>query len=136
MECGPPAQETAVSIDIPAFAEGSLAEYPWPSGWFSVKASHRWRRVRRGRGLGRSETNGAIRWSGRITVCKSSPPWISAEWRVLLRTWAGQAGLKTGCGLSNYWEIDEAFVYHGHDRGVTEMYYMADYGVGDFYSIN
>ena len=55
-------------------------------------------------------------------------------------TWAAQAGLKTGYGLSNYWEIDEGFVYHGHNGGVnggvTEMHYMADYGVGYFYSIN
>ena len=55
-------------------------------------------------------------------------------------TWAAQAGLKTGYGLSNYWEVDEGFVYHGHDGGVegglTEMHYMADYGTGYFYSIN
>ena len=55
-------------------------------------------------------------------------------------TWAAQEGLKTGYGLSNYWSINEGFVYHGHDGGVdgglTEMAYMPDYGVGYFYSIN
>jgi len=48
--------------------------------------------------------------------------------------------MKTGYGLSNYWSIDEGFVYHGHDGGVdgglTEMAYMPDHGVGYFYSIN
>jgi hypothetical protein len=48
--------------------------------------------------------------------------------------------LKTGYGLSNYWNIREGFVYHGHNGGVegglTEMAYMPDYGVGYFYSIN
>jgi hypothetical protein len=55
-------------------------------------------------------------------------------------TWAAQAGLRTGYGLSNYWEVDEGFVYHGHDGGVdgglTEMHYLADYRTGYFYSIN
>jgi CubicO group peptidase (beta-lactamase class C family) len=56
------------------------------------------------------------------------------------RTWAAQEGLKAGYGLSNYWSINEGFVYHGHDGGVagglTEMAYMPEYGVGYFYSIN
>jgi CubicO group peptidase (beta-lactamase class C family) len=56
------------------------------------------------------------------------------------RTWAAKEGLKAGYGLSNYWSINEGFVYHGHDGGVagglTEMAYMADSGVGYFYSIN
>jgi len=56
------------------------------------------------------------------------------------RTWAAQEGLKAGYGLSNYWSINEGFVYHGHDGGVagglTEMAYMPDSGVGYFYSIN
>jgi CubicO group peptidase (beta-lactamase class C family) len=56
------------------------------------------------------------------------------------RTWAAQEGLKAGYGLSNYWSINEGFVYHGHDGGVagglTEMAYIPDSGVGYFYSIN
>jgi CubicO group peptidase (beta-lactamase class C family) len=56
------------------------------------------------------------------------------------RTWAAKEGLKAGYGLSNYWSINEGFVYHGHDGGVagglTEMAYMPDNGVGYFYSIN
>ena len=55
-------------------------------------------------------------------------------------TWAAQQGLKTGYGLSNYWSIEDGFVYHGHDGGVegglTNMAYMPDYGVGYFFSIN
>lgn len=56
------------------------------------------------------------------------------------RTWAAKEGLKAGYGLSNYWNIDEGFVYHGHNGGVagglTEMSYMPENGVGYFYSIN
>ncbi|MGA9566634.1 MAG: serine hydrolase domain-containing protein [Candidatus Korobacteraceae bacterium] len=56
------------------------------------------------------------------------------------RTWAAQEGLKPGYGLSNYWSVNDGFVYHGHDGGVngglTEMAYMPEYGVGYFYSIN
>jgi CubicO group peptidase (beta-lactamase class C family) len=55
-------------------------------------------------------------------------------------TWAAKDGMKTGYGLSNYWSIEDGFIYHGHDGGVdgglTEMAYMADYGVGYFFSIN
>ena len=55
-------------------------------------------------------------------------------------TWAARDGMKTGYGLSNFWSIEDGFVYHGHDGGVagghTEMAYMADYGVGYFFSIN
>ncbi len=55
-------------------------------------------------------------------------------------TWAAKDGLKLGYGLSNYVTIADGFVYHGHDGGVdgglTEMAYMADYGVGYFFSIN
>ncbi|HYM76758.1 MAG TPA: serine hydrolase domain-containing protein [Candidatus Dormibacteraeota bacterium] len=55
-------------------------------------------------------------------------------------TWAAKDGMKAGYGLSNYWTIADGFVYHGHDGGVdgglTEMAYMADYGVGYFFSIN
>jgi CubicO group peptidase (beta-lactamase class C family) len=56
------------------------------------------------------------------------------------RTWAAQQGLKAGYGLSNYWSINDGFVYHGHDGGVaggiTEVAYMPDYGVGYFFSVN
>jgi CubicO group peptidase (beta-lactamase class C family) len=56
------------------------------------------------------------------------------------RTWAAQQGLKAGYGLSNYWIINEGFVYHGHNGGVagglTEMAYMPDEGVGYFFSVN
>ncbi|MGA7381004.1 MAG: serine hydrolase domain-containing protein [Terriglobales bacterium] len=56
------------------------------------------------------------------------------------RTWAAKEGLKAGYGLSNYWSVNDGFVYHGHNGGVegglTEMAYMPDYGVGYFFSIN
>ena len=56
------------------------------------------------------------------------------------RTWAAREGLKAGYGLSNYWTVNDGFVYHGHNGGVngglTEMTYMPDYGVGYYYSIN
>jgi hypothetical protein len=55
-------------------------------------------------------------------------------------TWAAKEGMKIGYGLSNYWSIQDGFVYHGHNGGVegglTEMNYMPDYGVGYFFSIN
>jgi len=56
------------------------------------------------------------------------------------RTWAAQEGLKAGYGLSNYWSIQDGFVYHGHNGGVlgglTELAYMPDFEVGYFFSIN
>ncbi len=55
-------------------------------------------------------------------------------------TWAAKDGMKPGYGLSNYWSIEDGFVYHGHNGGVngglTDMSYMPDYGVGYFFSIN
>ena len=55
-------------------------------------------------------------------------------------TWAARDGMKAGYGLSNYWSIQDGFVYHGHNGGVegglTQMAYLPDYGVGLFYSIN
>ena len=55
-------------------------------------------------------------------------------------TWAAKEDLKIGYGLSNYWSVEDGFVYHGHDGGVdgglTDMAYMPDYGVGYFFSIN
>jgi CubicO group peptidase (beta-lactamase class C family) len=56
------------------------------------------------------------------------------------RTWAAQEGLKAGYGLSNYWTVNDGFVYHGHNGGVlgglTELAYMPDFGAGYFFSIN
>lgn len=55
-------------------------------------------------------------------------------------TWAARDGLNVGYGLSNYVTVADGLVYHGHNGGVegglTEMAYMADYGVGYFFSIN
>jgi CubicO group peptidase (beta-lactamase class C family) len=55
-------------------------------------------------------------------------------------TWAAKQGMKDGYGLSNYWSVEDGFVYHGHDGGVegglTQMAYMADNNVGYFFSIN
>jgi CubicO group peptidase (beta-lactamase class C family) len=55
-------------------------------------------------------------------------------------TWAAKEGLKAGYGLSNFWSVEDGFVYHGHDGGVdgglSDMSYMPDYGVGYFFSIN
>ena len=55
-------------------------------------------------------------------------------------TWAAKDGMKAGYGLSNYWSVEDGFVYHGHDGGVegglTDMSYMPEYGVGYFFSIN
>lgn len=55
-------------------------------------------------------------------------------------TWAAKEGLKTGYGLSNYWTVEDGFVYHGHDGGVdgglTVLAYMPGQDVGYFYSIN
>jgi CubicO group peptidase (beta-lactamase class C family) len=55
-------------------------------------------------------------------------------------TWASKEGMKAGYGLSNYWSINDGFVYHGHDGGVegglTDMSYMPDHNVGYFFSIN
>jgi len=54
-------------------------------------------------------------------------------------TWAAKDGMKAGYGLSNYWSIEDGFVYHGHNGGVngglTEMAYMPDYGVAYSFSI-
>lgn len=55
-------------------------------------------------------------------------------------TWSAKAGLKLGYGLSNYWDVEDGFVYHGHDGGVdgglSEMLYLPGDGVGYFFSIN
>jgi CubicO group peptidase (beta-lactamase class C family) len=55
-------------------------------------------------------------------------------------TWAAREGLKSGYGLSNYWNFQEGFVFHGHNGGLegalTEMGYLPDNGVGYFFSTN
>lgn len=55
-------------------------------------------------------------------------------------TWAARDGLKSGYGLSNYWSIQDGFVYHGHNGGVngglTELAYLPDEDVAYFFSIN
>jgi CubicO group peptidase (beta-lactamase class C family) len=55
-------------------------------------------------------------------------------------TWAAKDGLKAGYGLSNYWDIEDGFVYHGYDGGLdgglTQMGYLPDERVGYFFSIN
>ncbi len=55
-------------------------------------------------------------------------------------TWAAKEGMKPGYGLSNYWDPEDGFVYHGHnggvDGGLTELSYLPEYGVGFFFSIN
>ena len=57
-----------------------------------------------------------------------------------LSTWAAKEGMKYGYGLSNYWQVEDGFVYHGHNGGVegglTEMAYLPEYNVGYFFSIN
>lgn len=56
------------------------------------------------------------------------------------RSWAAQDGLRLGYGLSNYTTVHDGFVFHGHNGGVngglTDMSYVADAGVGYFFSIN
>jgi len=55
-------------------------------------------------------------------------------------TWAAKEGMKYGYGLSNYWHVEDGFVYHGHNGGVegglTEMAYLPENNVGYFFSIN
>ncbi len=55
-------------------------------------------------------------------------------------TWAAKEGLKAGYGLSNYWNVQKGFVWHGHNGGVsgglTEMAYLPQDGAGYFFSIN
>jgi CubicO group peptidase (beta-lactamase class C family) len=55
-------------------------------------------------------------------------------------TWAAKDGLKWGYGLANLYRVRDGFVYHGHDGGVdgdfTELWYLPDYSVRYFFSIN
>jgi len=56
------------------------------------------------------------------------------------RTWAAKDGLEVGYGLSNYGGVRDGFVYHGHTGSIegclSTMFYLPDYGVGYFCSIN
>lgn len=56
------------------------------------------------------------------------------------RTWAAQQGLKAGYGLNNNTDVEDGFIYHGHDGGIpgclSEMDYLPEFGVGYYYSIN
>jgi len=55
-------------------------------------------------------------------------------------SWAAREGMKTGYGLSNYWTVQDGFVYHGHNGGVnggiTVLAYMADLDAAYFFSTN
>lgn len=77
---------------------------------------------------------------GNIHGIQIIPPASIARMETPTSTWAAKEGLKCGYGLSNYWTINDGFVYHGHagsiDGGITEMAYMPDFGIGYFYSIN
>ena len=57
-----------------------------------------------------------------------------------LSTWSAKEGMKYGYGLSNYWQVEDGYVYHGHNGGVegglTEMAYLPEYNAGYFFSIN
>ena len=56
------------------------------------------------------------------------------------RTWEARQGLEAGYGLSNYTEVHDGFVYHGHGGGVegglTLMSYIPESGVGFAFSMN
>ena len=77
---------------------------------------------------------------GSINGMQILPPAAIDRMEVPKTTWAAEEGLKTGYGLSNYWTINNGFVYHGHDGtvegGRTVLGYMPDQDVGYFYSIN
>ena len=77
---------------------------------------------------------------GAVTGKQIVPAAAIDRMEVPMSTWAARDGMKAGYGLSNYWGIEDGFVYHGHNGGVegglTDMSYMPDYNVGYFYSIN
>jgi CubicO group peptidase (beta-lactamase class C family) len=77
---------------------------------------------------------------GAISGKQIVPPADIDRMEIPQSTWAAKDGMKAGYGLSNYWSVEDGFVYHGHDGGVegglTEMAYMADNNVGYFFSIN
>lgn len=55
-------------------------------------------------------------------------------------TWAAREGLKYGYGLSNYWEIYDGFVTHGHEGSLpgslTQLTYFSEFGIGFYFSLN
>ncbi len=55
-------------------------------------------------------------------------------------TYAAREGMRLGYGLNNYSEIEDGFVYHGHDGGVagglTNLAYLPDQGIGYVFMIN
>jgi CubicO group peptidase (beta-lactamase class C family) len=63
-----------------------------------------------------------------------------ARMEVPVTSWAAGAGLKEGYGLGSLRSIEDGFVYHGHDGtvsgGLSQFWYMPDYGAGYFFSIN
>lgn len=77
---------------------------------------------------------------GRVNATQIVPSSDIDRMETPASSWAAQAGMTTGYGLSNYAMIFDGFAYRGHDGGVqgglTEVAYMAQYGVGYFYSIN
>lgn len=77
---------------------------------------------------------------GKVNGIQIMPATAIARMEIPTSTWAAKEGLKCGYGLSNYWNVNDGFVYHGHnggiDGGITEMAYMPDAGIGYFYSIN
>lgn len=77
---------------------------------------------------------------GSVNGMQILPPAAIDRMEVPRTTWAAEEGLKAGYGLSNYWTINNGFVYHGHDGtvegGRTVLGYMPDQDVGYFYSIN
>lgn len=77
---------------------------------------------------------------GRVNATQIVPSSDIDRMETPASSWAAQAGMTTGYGLSNYAMIFDGFAYRGHDGGVqgglTQLAYMAQYGVGYFYSIN
>ncbi len=77
---------------------------------------------------------------GTVNGTQVVPAALIDRMEIPTRTWAAEDGLTAGYGLSSYWNIQEGFVYHGHNGGVegglTEIYYLPEYDVGYFYSIN
>ena len=77
---------------------------------------------------------------GRVNAAQIVPGSDIDRMETPASSWAAQAGMTTGYGLSNYAMIFDGFAYRGHDGGVqgglTQVAYMAQYGVGYFYSIN
>jgi CubicO group peptidase (beta-lactamase class C family) len=68
------------------------------------------------------------------------PASVIAEMETPRRSWASDAGLKTGYGLANYTSVQDGLVWRGHDGGVagglSNMEYLPQAGIGYFISIN